>query len=220
MGSAIDTLCHDNIYVGDDNISFEPATQKNELLGLLIKLLKKRVVAEEAGVPDHIPGVDRAFALNGLNTLVVKDVCLVAVESVKLGANPLFVATLLQWRDFEKFVSQAFDSFGYKVKHDHRFSLNGIKRQVDILAQKRNMVVSVDCKHWTKTHSFRTAVTKHIERSTLLARSIPRLDVLPVIVTLGFSNVVEGVPIVAAYALRDFLLNLEDHIEEFLVIRI
>jgi len=171
-------------------------------------------------MPDNIPGVDRVLTLSGLETLVVKDACSVAIECVKLGANPLFVATLLEWRDFERFVSNAFESFGYKVKHDHRFSLNGIKRQVDIIAHKRNLVVSVDCKHWAKTHSFKTAVTRHIERSGLLAHTLSQLDVLPVIVTLGSSKVVEKVPVVAAFALRDFLLNLEDHVDEFLVIRI
>ncbi|MEM0120573.1 MAG: restriction endonuclease [Thermoprotei archaeon] len=124
----------------------------------------------------------------------------------------------LEWRDFEVFVSRAFESFGYDVKHDFRFKYRGVRRQVDVVATQGRRVFSVDCKHWSKTRGLGAPAQRQVERSALLAEYLEDKEVYPMIVTLGFNGYIEDVPIVASYSLRDFLLNLDQYIDTLRVL--
>jgi len=136
-----------------------------------------------------------------------------AAEAVRLGCGVELVAGLLGWREFEVFVSQAFESYGYQVKHDYRFRIGSRRRQVDVVATLGRRVFCVDCKHWAKGGNLSGVVRSQLERCSLLAQVMPDKAVYPLIVTLASNTIIEGVPVVAAYALRDFLLNLEQYLD-------
>ncbi len=182
---------------------------------MLLDLLNhKRVCGPPEGL-ETLPGVGIVRSLDGERCLEVREPVQVAVEAIRLGLHPDIVANSLGWRDFELFVTEAFESFGYTVTHDLRFKLHGQRKQVDVVAVNNNLVVAVDCKHWSKGGSLVAVVRAQRERSTLLATHLGVKQVLPVVVTLARSEVLNGVPVVAARALRDFILNLEGHLSEF-----
>jgi hypothetical protein len=176
-----------------------------EGLTILLELLKKGSVDFEVDAP----GVEVLQ-----HKSVVLDRVLLGIEAIKRGADPSSVARILDWRSFERFVARAFETMEYDVNEDFRFKLGKTRRQVDVVATKKDFAVAIDCKHWTKTKSFSSAMHSHVQRCSLLALCLKK-SVLPVIVTLGSTLVLDGVPIVASYKLRDFALELPYRLEEF-----
>lgn len=166
-----------------------------------------------------MPGTALQKGLDGKLILVVQDRVGLVVEAVRLGLSVEAATRMLGWREFEGFVSKAFEAHGYTVKHDYRFSQKGVRRQVDVLAQLGQRVFCVDCKHWSKTSGLGYAIKKHVERCALLAEAMPNKLVYPLLVTLASNRILDGVAVVAAYSLRDFLLNLEQYLDELRAVR-
>jgi len=185
----------------------------------MLSLLRNGNAVFEDDFQVELPGVIVHTDLDGRKILVVQNRCELAVEAVRMGCNVDEVTRLLEWREFEMFVSNVFESFGYDVKHDYRFKHRGVRRQVDVLAIQGRRAFSVDCKHWSKTHSLGVYIQKQVERSVLLAEFLSDKEVYPLMVTLGSNGFVDGVPIVASYALRDFLLNLDQYVDMLRVLR-
>ncbi|PSN87541.1 hypothetical protein B9Q03_10405 [Candidatus Marsarchaeota G2 archaeon OSP_D] len=185
----------------------------------MLSLLRNGNAVFEDDFQVELPGVIVYTDLDGRKILVVQNRCELAVEAVRMGCNVDEVTRLLEWREFEMFVSNVFESFGYDVKHDYRFKHRGVRRQVDVLAIQGRRAFSVDCKHWSKTHSLGVYIQKQVERSVLLGEFLSDKEVYPLMVTLGSNGFVDGVPIVASYALRDFLLNLDQYVDMLRVLR-
>lgn len=195
------------------------SSEIRETLRLAIKLLREgsaRLEAEPEFLP---PGTTLQKDLSGTYLLVVRDRVELAAEAVRLGLAVEAAARLLEWREFERFVSRAFESHGYMVKHDYRFKAKGLRRQVDVLAVLGKRAFCVDCKHWSKTGGLKQVVRRQLERCALLSETMPDRQVYPLVVTLGSNALIDGVPVVAAYALRDFLLNLDQYLDQLRVAR-
>ncbi len=148
-----------------------------------------------------------------------------AIEALNQGIDPTKICKLLDWREFEHLSLEAFKLSGYRAIKGFIFNSKNRRFQVDIIAFKYKLILSVDCKHWmfanwsaklnetSKNHSKRTeALASNIEIfakkfSIKLSR---RNFVIPIILTLGEprTNVVDSVPIVSVLKLRDFLYGL------------
>lgn len=172
---------------------------------------------EQGSIPvplEGLPGTQVVTDLAGISRTVVTDHTSLAIEAVRLGVHPESVSRVLDWKDFERFVAKVFESFDYEVVHDVRINYSGIRRQIDVVAKSKVFWVGVDCKHWSRSGSLGVAAAKQKERCTILSR-MSGVKVVPIIVTLGYKGIVEGVPVVAAYTLRDFVLSLPEYLEDF-----
>lgn len=154
-------------------------------------------VAEKLGVsPDAPRRVSAALALT------------------ELGADPGQVARSLTWREFEDYCALAISAAGYAVRKNVR--LRKPTRQIDIIAESPSLVLSVDCKHWSKgagASGLGAAAVAQTERTEMYAKGtltgIGR-TFLPVLLTMMDDQVkvVEGVPVVPLQALRDFAASV------------
>jgi len=148
-----------------------------------------------------------------------------AIKALNQGIDPTKICKLLDWREFEHLSLEAFKLSGYGAVKGFIFNSKNRKFQVDIIAFKYKIILSVDCKHWMFTNWFfklNEASKDHSKRTEALASNIElfakkfsiklsrRNFVIPIILTLGEprTNVVNKVPIVSVLKLRDFLYGL------------
>ena len=135
-------------------------------------------------------------------------------ELIKKGKSIEEIFSLLDWKEFEEKVEDIFKVHGFKTIKNFRFKTT--KRfEVDILAEKRELLFVVDCKQWRggryKASALKEAAKKNLER----AKEIKNLliggskTVIPIIITLfdeAFYEY-EGVYIVPLFKLNAFLLD-------------
>lgn len=149
-----------------------------------------------------------------------------AVQTIRLGGDFERVCTALDWREFEGVATQAFEVNNYNAIRNLRFKERGGKRwEIDLIAFRQPLILSVDCKHWQ--HRWTRApvvemVEKQVERTRAFSEALPsirhkiRLDgwkqviVIPMILSLiqapfKFHN---STPIVAVLQLQSFLNEL------------
>ena len=130
-------------------------------------------------------------------------------------------SSLLDWKEFERFASLAFESLGYETEKNYRLKKPRI--EIDILAHRGNAIAfAVDCKHWKRTvghASMLRICERQVERSLRLIGSFQRI--VPVVLTWHdeMLRVIEnGVPVVPIHKLSDFLVNWESSETEILVL--
>ncbi len=148
----------------------------------------------------------------------------VAITLIKIGISPEKAAALLDWKRFEDFCLQGFQLSGIDAIRGVRFSLNQRRYEIDLLGTLGKLVLSVDCKMWSKgsfpkIYKLREAAIKQLERtksliSVLRVRDIKGIEIengesliVPAVVTwLDFGErVLQGIPIIPLYMLPSFL---------------
>ena len=135
------------------------------------------------------------------------------------------VSQRLDWRDFELFVSEVAEQYGYDVRSNLVIAKPRV--QIDLIAVKGSMCISIDCKHWRRSagnSSLGGIARKQIRRARILLRSEKFLNVktvLPAIVTLlpNLSRIVAGVPVVPVSEINSFLANIDGYIGSYKVVR-
>lgn len=209
---------------------------------LLLAILSEGEGVEEdtlklkAGVNGSALSILKELADEGLLTREngywrVRDKLGLALKALKLGASIEAVARSFTWRDFEWFSSKAFEANGYQVLRGVRFSHQGRRYEVDVVAAKKPLVVLVDCKSWGiasgKASRLRRSALKHVERVKAFKGSLsglkrkPNLEgwdkayLVPVVVTI-FEEAVKvymGVPVVPIFKLNGFISELEAYLD-------
>ncbi len=136
-----------------------------------------------------------------------------ACLALKLGASLNEVSNRLDWADFEELACQIFRANNYDVKR--HVILSG-RREIDILARKREIYIAADCKHWRRPlyPSYLTKVINmQIERIKIFLKTLPMsgIRVYPMVIVLQRHKEVffKKVPIIPINYLNDFLLNFE-----------
>ena len=123
------------------------------------------------------------------------------------------VSNRVAWQDFERLASFVFRAWGYKVVHS--LYLHSPKAQLDVVASSSSVVLSVDCKHYARTHSpsqLRNFAKAQRKRSTLLRTAGgEKKPVYSVVLTMLDSEdrFCEGVAIVPILRLGSFLNSIE-----------
>ncbi|MBS7644750.1 MAG: nuclease-related domain-containing protein [Candidatus Bathyarchaeia archaeon] len=149
---------------------------------------------------------------------------LLAIEE---GIDVEVAARHLSWRDFERFVGDASRAENFKVLNNIHLINKSRRHQIDLLAVREPLILSIDCKHWkfklspskiskaAKAHVERTqALAEHMgKRGSIEGLSLPdrRFYILPVIALLMEPyniKVVSEVPVVPLLKFRDFLRNV------------
>lgn len=104
-------------------------------------------VAEEALVSREVA----REALRDLYGVELARARLMAVlRALELGVEPEKVARHLNWKEFEELAAEAFGRAGYEVARNVRFTAEGRRHQVDLMARRDGTILVIDCKHWAK----------------------------------------------------------------------
>jgi len=159
-----------------------------------------------------------------------------AVQAMRLGADPERICKFLGWKEFEDFSKRVFEAFHYFVNANFRFKGNeGRRWEIDVVAYKKPLIISVDCKHWRHgwtESSIKKVAEEHVNRTLAFTRTLNNhvrkinLDnwnqarVVPVILSLLSSSCrfYLKTPIVPVLSLRNFLNELpmhEDYMTQF-----
>jgi Holliday junction resolvase-like predicted endonuclease len=153
----------------------------------------------------------------------------IAIEALRMGADFESVCSLLEWREFESVTTASFETYNYQVTKNFRFKERSGKRwEIDLLACKHPLVISVDCKHWR--HNWTRApvmrvTEEHVERTRAFTDVLPNffidlgLDkwvsatVVPVVLSLlpAPFKFHHGTPVVPVLQLQSFLSELPGH---------
>jgi len=154
----------------------------------------------------------------------------VAILAMKSGSDFESVCRQLKWKEFEEVSMRAFEAHNYIVKKNFRFSHREKRWEIDLVACKKPMIVSADCKHWKRNWS-RGAIVNLVEvqteRTKSFADALPKVwtklelrywqyvKVIPIILSLQSSpfRFHHDTPIVSILQLQSFLTNMHAEID-------
>jgi hypothetical protein len=139
----------------------------------------------------------------------------IAFALIKLRVQPEEVSKLLSWREFEDLAAALLRASGYRVRSN--VHLTKPRAQLDVVAFGDSVVLSVDCKHYTRQPgpaSMASFAKAQLERSCLLRRK--EKDLPPIAsVILSMSEpegrFIEGVAVVPVRTLRSFLTTFDSY---------
>jgi len=135
---------------------------------------------------------------------------------VRSGKTVEEVLSLVSWKEFEEKVEEIFRIHNFKTTRNFKFKTT--KRfEIDIIAEKRDLLFVIDCKQWNKGRykmsALKKAAEKNLEKakelqSTLIGRKRNK-KIVPIIITLFDEAIYEhnGVFIVPLFKLNGFLLE-------------
>jgi hypothetical protein len=153
-----------------------------------------------------------------------------SVKAVELGADFEVVSRGLGWLEFEEMSAKVFEANGFRVKRRFRFTAEGRRWEIDLLAARPPYLVCAECKHWGRgignstargiieTHLAKVEVlSKHLEefrgRAGLDAWS--RAVIVPMTVTLSSTpmEIYRRVPSVSVLTLPRFIDEFDGQLE-------
>lgn len=154
----------------------------------------------------------------------------IAVRAVKLGSDIERVGRALGWLEFEELTAHIFEENGYSVHRRFRFTAEGRRWEIDVLARRNPLVVCVECKRWVKGLSNAAAnrtASHHLEKTRVFSVNILKLCkklgmkewgsavVLPITMSLtpAPSKFYSKVPVVPILKLPSFLNDLAGHLD-------
>ncbi len=191
----------------------------------LLREMEAHLVELMVGDPSGLPG-DLSDYLSSVGALRGGrlDPVRTALACVEVGMPPERAAAMLDWRGFESFVAETMAEIGLASFRGVSFSLGARRWQVDVLAGRPGMTLSVEVKMWSRRPAMsglRAAVRTHSERTRELALAMPSLrtrlpvverpsHVVPVVVTwFSPEEIIDGVPLVPLRSLSSFLSEVD-----------
>jgi len=146
----------------------------------------------------------------------------IAINAVKSGADFQRVSKQLGWKEFEEMVAYTFEENGYKVKRRFRFSAEGRRWEIDVLATKKPLIICAECKHWAKSLGNSTArniIEVHLEKVRVMSENVDvisekinvnhwgKATIVPIALSLipARSKIYRRIPMVSVLELPDFL---------------
>ena len=165
----------------------------------------------------------------GVITLVDEEIHVTSEQRMRIaelailkGADYERVARELRWQEFEGLAARILDAEGYATAKHFIFRNSARKYEIDVLGAKEPMVLCVDCKHWHygwAPSKAMAAARNQMMRVLCLSEAYAFCErklrmaawrsaqLLPIVLTLAdvSSKLIDGVPIVSALRLRDFL---------------
>jgi len=158
----------------------------------------------------------------------------VAFLLIKLGVSPEKAIALLNWRDFEGLCERGLQISGFSTKRGLRFTLQGKRHEIDVVASDYEVTLVLDCKMWSKGSSPKVykifeAAEHQYSRAIALKQAIERRlleDVRPepghgvmvpcVVTWLDFGAKLSksGVPIVPISKFPSFVNDIRSILDE------
>ncbi|MEM2094977.1 MAG: restriction endonuclease [Candidatus Bathyarchaeia archaeon] len=155
-----------------------------------------------------------------------------SLKLLEKGVDAEEVCRIVGWRVFEEMVEYMLRYSGYFTFKHFRFSYAGRRYEIDVVAQRRPVMLSVECKRWKKSwqaHRIKRLVEAHRVRTWQLSKCLvdyrsslslwgwDHVVLYPIILMMGEvpSRVERGIPVVPIHRVRDFLDGFELHLHEF-----
>ena len=141
-----------------------------------------------------------------------------SIMAVGLGADILKISQYLSWKDFEKFASDILLNCGFKTLTNVRFTKP--RAEIDIIAIKSQLALSIDCKHWKNNSrsGLNLHTHKQIQRTARLLNSQFKFrKVVPLLLTIHpnlQSSYSGGVPVVDISKLGCFINEVELNVDK------
>jgi Holliday junction resolvase-like predicted endonuclease len=135
-----------------------------------------------------------------------------------------------QWQDFENFLCQSLEQFGYVAIRTFRFSIHKKRHEVDIIGRDGQRILFIDAKHWNNKTASSSALIRSAENQIIRAQHlIKNVDAAGALLQrLGFSSktpfhdfkiypillvssnlksnqIMNGVPILSVFRFNEFL---------------
>jgi len=129
-----------------------------------------------------------------------------AVESMKLGIPAYDIVKLMNWREYEALCSKILSTYGFKILRNIRFSVQGKRFEVDIVAIRSPYVLIIDCKQWLRLKGRSTAlleaIMRHKERFESFLKVAPEILRLPIKIVFGL----KFIPVLITFYTQDQLI--------------
>jgi len=168
--------------------------------------------------------------------VVIANAVELVMRLVERGIDVEALSEYIDWDEFEDFVSKAFEASGMIVLRDVK-STRVKKFQIDAIAidTRLSTALVLECKHW------RTGITKRL--NDLVREHVARLNkfnsscewfvaeypelrrvkhFIPVVIALKNveTRIVDGVPVVPVYVLRNFIADLDRYVDALNLMKI
>ncbi len=141
----------------------------------------------------------------------ISDKIKTSMLAISLGITLEDCSRFLNWRDFELFVYEILKNFGYKTQVNLHLSKPHL--QIDVIGEKHDFVLLIDCKHWKYDNmsSLNIYAKKQKIRTLYYLEKNRKIQFgIPIIVTLNSKiRNLEGVHIVSIDKLRSFLNDFD-----------
>jgi len=118
------------------------------------------------------------------------------------------------WKGFERLIAQVLELHNFEAYWNTTLTISGFKRQFDVIANKNDCSLVIDCKKWNskkgQVNALIKSADKHLERCSFLNKILGRKEVIPVIITYNEEPIVQykDVFVVPLHRLNDFILGL------------
>jgi hypothetical protein len=94
------------------------------------------------------------------------DKILITLIAIRRGCEIQECSRLLSWQDFESLTSQILGHFEYDTKVN--IVLTKPRCQLDVIAIKKDFLISIDCKHW-KNYS-KSTIMPYVDKQIILLK--------------------------------------------------
>ena len=149
-----------------------------------------------------------------------------AIQAAKQGGLGE-VVRVLTWQEFEEFAEECLSSAGFLTSRGLIVRGEDRKWQIDLVARKSQLVLILDCKHWTSPNypsKFKSATTHQKLAALALIHDVKiradlgreKISVLPIILTIlePRSQLSDDVVLVSIGKLADFLSGVTPFSQE------
>ena len=153
-----------------------------------------------------------------------------ATKAVEVGADFESVSRSLGWKEFEEISAKVLEENRFRVLRRFRFTAEGRRWEIDLLAVRAPYLVCAECKHWGKGMGNQTArgiIETHLEKMEVFSRFVETLNgrigieswtratLVPMVLTLSATpmEIYRRVPSVSVLALPRFISEFDGQLE-------
>lgn len=154
----------------------------------------------------------------------------IAKLAVAAGVDFETVSRSLDWLEFEELCAKVFEENGFRVLRRFRFTSEGRRWELDLLAMRTPYLICGECKHWEQGMGNQTAkgiVEIHLEKVEVFSRQIDALrerikvmhwvkaTIVPIVLTLSATplEIYRRVPAVSVLSLPGFLDEFDGQLD-------
>jgi hypothetical protein len=178
------------------------------------------------------------LSLEGTNIqLSIEQRLSLSTRALELGADFEAVSRGLGWLEFEELSAKVFEANGFHVKRRFRFTAEGRRWEIDVLAERAPYIVCAECKHWGRGIGNSTArgiIETHLEKTEVLSKHLEGLRdragvgawrkavMIPMALTLSATpmEIYRRVPSVSVLALPRFIEEFDGQLDRLANFRV
>lgn len=160
-----------------------------------------------------------------------------AMRAVEVGADFESISRNLGWLEFEEISAKVLEENLFRVLRRFRFTAEGRRWEIDLLAVRTPYIVCAECKHWGRgmgNQTTRGIIETHLEKTEVLSRFVDTLTsrigidswtraiLVPMVLTLSATpmEIYRRVPSVSVLTLPNFIGEFDGQLERLVNFRV